>query len=124
MVDVSESIGFGLWQAPVVLLTFYRGVPSAMLMMMINFAAPKTSFWCRNDTFGKDDISDINHSAGNLKSGSSECFILVTNDSMKCDSWVYDHSTFTRTLVEEVSRSRGILRSDQFLFKELFSRFF
>ncbi|CAN7938656.1 unnamed protein product, partial [Ixodes hexagonus] len=79
--DVSESVGIGLWQLPVVLVSLYRGIPSAMLMMNYNFAASKTAFWCRNDT---DDERNIVNG-------------VVTN----CDSWYFDHSVFSWTLVEE-----------------------
>lgn len=102
MADVSESVGFGLWQVPVVLVSFYRGVPSAMLMMVINFAAPRTSFWCYNSTRGEDDVSAVGSDPpSNVTALSSQCFVAGANGSIKCDAWVYDHSTFSRTLIEE-----------------------
>uniref|UniRef100_A0A4D5S1U4 Putative organic cation/carnitine transporter n=1 Tax=Ixodes scapularis TaxID=6945 RepID=A0A4D5S1U4_IXOSC len=99
--DVSESVGLGLWQLPVILVSLYRGIPSAMLMMNYNFAASKTPFWCRNDTGGEPNTFEASIIVSNLSEELGECLKSENGVVTNCDAWNFDHSVFSWTLVEE-----------------------
>lgn len=101
--DVSESVGLGLWQLPVILVSLYRGIPSAMLMMNYNFAASKTAFWCRNDTGGERNTFDASIIVSNLSEELGACHRSENGVVTNCNDWNFDHSVFLWTLVEEVS---------------------
>lgn len=89
MADISETLGFGLWHLPIVLIAVCRGIASAMLMMIINFAAPKTDFKC-------------SHGVSNATSEESRCWQRGINGTVtKCSSWEYDHTVFSTTMIEE-----------------------
>lgn len=95
MADVSANLG--RWHVPVILATFYRGVPSAMIVMMINFAAPRLDFWCR------DAILDDDEGGGLAAANASACWLTVNGSRVRCTAWEFDHSSFQSTIVEDWS---------------------
>ncbi|KAK8782459.1 hypothetical protein V5799_016199 [Amblyomma americanum] len=98
MADATPDLG--RWHIPVILATFYRGVPSAMIVMVINFAAPRLHYWCR-DAILEDEGTEgpaINASA---------CWLHVNGSRVRCEAWEFDHDTFTSTIVEDESTKKG-----------------
>lgn len=103
MADVTAKLG--RWHVPVILATFYRGVPSAMIVMMINFAAPRLEFWCR------DAILDDGE--GPAAANATACWLTINGSRVRCSAWEFDHSRFQSTIVEDWSLvcDRGWMRS-------------
>ncbi|CAN7938657.1 unnamed protein product [Ixodes hexagonus] len=99
--DISESVGMGLWQLPPALLTFYRGVPSAMLMMAVNFAAPKIQIWCKNDMGENGGFTKLHNLSAGESLNFGECWTKRNGSMIECKSWEFDHSVFSWTLNEE-----------------------
>lgn len=100
--DISESVGMGPWQLPPLLLTLLRGVPSAMLMMIINFAAPRTRIWCNNDLEDHENFTRRNNLSENESATLGECWTKTNDSIVECKSWGFDHSVFSWTITEEV----------------------
>ncbi|XP_040062898.1 solute carrier family 22 member 6 [Ixodes scapularis] len=99
--DISESVGMGRWQLPPLLLTLLRGVPSAMLMMIINFAAPRTRIWCNNDLEDHENFTRRNNLSENESATLGECWTKTNDSIVECKSWSFDHSVFSWTITEE-----------------------
>lgn len=95
MADVTANLG--RWHVPVILATFYRGVPSAMIVMMINFAAPRLDFWCRDAILADDE------GAGPGAANATACWLTINGSRVRCTAWEFDHSNFQSTIIEDVS---------------------
>lgn len=93
MADATPDLG--RWHIPVVLATFYRGVPSAMIVMVINFAAPRLHYWCRDAILEDEGTGD--------PTNTSACWLHINGSRVRCEAWEFDHDTFSSTIVEDWS---------------------
>ncbi|OQR67861.1 solute carrier family 22 member 6-B-like [Tropilaelaps mercedesae] len=111
----------GPWHYPVLLLNAIGGFPYPWRVMSLQFMAPKDlNYWCArpNDSISLDDWRVANDGVD------LRCFVKKDDDitngtAVRCNSWEYDHSYYTRTLTEDwdaVCDRRWLVDSSQSFF--------
>lgn len=93
----------GPWHYMILYLNSFGGFPYPWRVMAMQFMAPKNvDYWCArpNDSISLEDWRTFNEGVD------LRCFMrqddAFNGTVTKCTSWEYDHTYYTRTLIEEV----------------------
>ncbi|XP_023222062.1 organic cation transporter protein-like isoform X1 [Centruroides sculpturatus] len=101
--DITDVIGqFGHWQRTIFIVVFCLGLPAAWNHLIIAFYAPNVAHWCIPSEISSNFSQQ---SWGNVtwrrREGWQECRPPENLSSEKCDKWMYDHSFYSATIIEE-----------------------
>ncbi|XP_023222063.1 organic cation transporter protein-like isoform X2 [Centruroides sculpturatus] len=102
--DITDVIGqFGHWQRTIFIVVFCLGLPAAWNHLIIAFYAPNVAHWCIPSEISSNFSQQ---SWGNVtwrrREGWQECRPPENLSSEKCDKWMYDHSFYSATIIEEI----------------------